>query len=145
VPFVIALACNDHRNGVPLGYAEAITIEGIRLVGGRVVAVNFREQPTRRATAHDGLHTLCIGRLKIPALGYKRWYGNWVWDAASVRPLNALSVINYLAAKPDWFCEEGESTLFRAFNRRRVITREEWASFAITVGLSRTHPRPALI
>lgn len=122
------LCCNDHRSGVFLGYAEAVEVQEVSLVGGRV-SVNYEMKKLARAQTVEGDHTLRIGRIRVPALGYKTWVGNWCWDLVHVRAVHALTILNYLASKSDWHCEEAECSIFEAFNDRRLVTPEEWKKY----------------
>lgn len=128
MPTKIMLACNDWRNGNWLGVCESVEIADITLVGGRVTSAHSSERLIN-AKAYEGDTTLRVGRVSIPCLSYKTWVGNWCWDCASVRAIHALKVMNYLAGKPDWHCEEAEFEIFKAFNDRRVVTVDEWKRY----------------
>jgi hypothetical protein len=139
MPIEVMLCCNDHRNGNFLGYAEAIEVHDVSLVGGRVT-VGFKSEKLASAKSYQGEHTLRIGRLVIPCLGYQTWVGNWCWDCATVRGIESWRIINYLAGKPEWYCEKAECSIYEAFNDRCVVTIEEWKRYC---GVPDKPPAPA--
>lgn len=125
MPITVMLCCNDPNNGLFLGKAESIEVGDIELEGPSI-AISYKEQKLSRASPMEGEHTLRIGRLQVPALGYKTWVGNWCWDAAKVRGVHALRILNFLAAKPHWHCTQAVCEIYEAFNDRRKITPDEW-------------------
>lgn len=125
MPLTVMLCCNDYRNGNYLGYVESIEIEEITLEGARM-RIGWDDKPPRGAKSYEGEATLRIGRLRVPALSYKTWVGNWCWDAAWVRGIHALRILNFLAAKEHWHCTEAPCEVYEAFNDRRIVTVAEW-------------------
>ena len=131
MPINLVFACNDYRNGLPLGYTDTVDIEvgddDIRLVGGRVT-VSYDINPARDAQPYEGVHNLSVGRVKVPCLDYQKWYGNWCCDRASVRAVHALKIINYLAKKKDWHAEDAPDWFSTAFDVSRIVTPQQWKS-----------------
>lgn len=129
MPVKLVFACNDYRNGQPLGYTESVDVElgdeEIRLVGGRVKCDCLNEK-LKGASSIEGDLTLCVGRKRIPCLGYEGWYGNWCCDRATVRAIHARTVVNYLAKRKDWHAEDCPAWFAKAFNVDRVVTAEQW-------------------
>jgi hypothetical protein len=120
VPVTIMLCRNNPDNGNPTPYADSVELFDCHLTGSRV-RVACTTKPLPDATPVQGLFTLHVGRVRIPCLDYRTWVGNWCWDAASVRLIFAVQVWNYLAANPNWHCEEGPSKLFEMFNAHTRI------------------------
>ena len=68
-----------------------------------------------------------IGRIKVKALAYREWVGNWCWNSISVAWPDALRIINYLGnSNGGWHLSGGDADLFDAFNERKAITPQEW-------------------
>jgi hypothetical protein len=109
----ICFACNDPDNGNFIGVSESIEFSfglygTIILAGGRCV------------TKEDN-GALQISRLRVPAIYYTTWYGNWCWDSCVVSFRNAVKVLNYLAKKQDWHCEEAPDWIYEAVNTKAAI------------------------
>lgn len=124
MPITIMLCCNDYRNGEFLGYAENIEIDEVEMVGGRV-AVRGGLEPPATSKPIEGEEGLRIGRIVVPCLSYKTWVGNWCWDAAQVRAVHALKIVNYLIAAK-WHCEDGPYAQYEAVNKGLPISPDEW-------------------
>lgn len=120
MPIHVDLCCNDPDNGNDTGYAESIELFDCTLVGGRV-RVAFDPEPPSGVNPYEGVSTLRFGRMRLPILGYKGWYGNWCWDRATMRLIHAVAIWNYLVNKSDWHCEEGPEELYELFNAHREI------------------------
>lgn len=120
----IALCCNDPDNGNFLGKAEHVEIEGIELYGPEVTC-NQEDRKLKSAGPAEGDTVLRVGRCVVSCLGYRTWWGNWCWDAASVRAVNALKVLNYLISR-GWRCEQAACEVYNAINEGKPIKPEQW-------------------
>jgi hypothetical protein len=122
----VSFACNDPNNGNFLGGFEKLGVDAgelhMELEGDMydLVRVNFDFPVT------NGGGTVKVGRIKVPGLAYKSWYGNWCWDAAWFSWVEALRIINYVGKLKHWRMVDGPSDLFEAFNDRHEITPMEW-------------------
>lgn len=125
----VMLCCNDWRNGNFTGFADSVEIEDVRLVGGRVAVRYDHGKRVPGAHSIEGDDTLRFGRIRVPALAYVTWVGNWCWDCASVRSIHALTLLNYLAVKLDWHTEDTAEEIAEAFDKRKVITPSEWKRY----------------
>jgi hypothetical protein len=128
----IDMCCNDPDNGSWTGKAEYIHIQDVELYGP-VVSVNHEGRKLKSARPAEGDTTLRIGRVVVPCLGYKTWYGNWCWDAAAVRAVNALKILNYLIGR-GWKCEQAACEVYDAINAGHPIDPQRWKEF-VTGGL----------
>jgi hypothetical protein len=123
----IALCCNDPDNGSWIGKAEHIEIEGIEMYGPEV-RVNHENRKLKSAGPAAGDTVLRVGRVLVPCLGYRTWWGNWCWDCASVRAMNALKVLNYLISR-GWKCEQAACEVYDAINDGEPISGAQWTRF----------------
>src|SRR6266704_2992953 len=114
---IVSFACNDPDNGDPLGRASACHIEDLELqntlIGGGDVKVSFKGE------------LLSVGRLRVPFLWSKGWYGNWCWDGYGMPAESALAIVNYLMKLKYWRCEGGECKAFDKFNAKQPLSLEE--------------------
>ena len=127
MPLRVMLACNDPDNGNWTGKADMVEIEGIELEG-RAVSVDHYPRKMRKALSGEGIETLRIGRCVVPSLGYRRWVGNWCWDCAHVRAMNALHILNYLVSR-GWRCTAGTCEVADAIDAGKAIDQNTWKSF----------------
>ena len=125
----ICLCCNDYRNGNFIGLAETVEIHDVTIEGNPVTCGHLDCRPPKGSTKIEGEDGLRIGRIVIPCLSYKTWYGNWCWDSAAVRAVHALRVLNYLVQKRGWRCTEAENEIFTAINDRHHVTVSEWKRY----------------
>lgn len=123
----IAMCCNNPDNGVFQGKTDFIEIEDVRLYGPEVTC-REEDRTLKSARPVEGNTTLRIGRVCVPCLAYKTWWGNWCWDCASVRAVNALKVLNYLIER-GWRCEEAADEVFEAVNAGKPIDGPTWKRF----------------
>ena len=129
MPLTLALCCNDPDNGNFEGYAESIEIHDVELEGPRVTCNHLPGKPPKGSHKFEGEDGLRVGRCVIPCLDYKTWYGNWCWDAARVRAVHALRVLNYLVEKRGWHCVQAGTEIFEAINERHRVTVQEWKRY----------------
>ena len=98
----LMLCCNDDRNGMNTGHAD-----GIDLCDNGDIMMALRGTP--RVCRLVG-NVLTIGRIKVTAITYQTWVGNWSWDCARVTLEDAARVVNYLRMC-GWDCEMGYEAL----------------------------------
>lgn len=127
----LAFACNDTRNGHPLGKFCQLQVDcgdiSIRMVGP------WEDEEGTEGVAIDfdfkvmgGEGTVTIADRTFKGYSWQSWYGNWCWDAVRFAWPEALAILNLVAKLPDWHCEEAPCALFDALELRSEITPEEW-------------------
>jgi hypothetical protein len=124
----LELCCNDPDSGSFTGRFDFANVHDVNLVGGSITCGSAKP-PKWTVPNVEGGDGLRVGRIVVPVLDYTYGYGNWCWDRWKVRAVHALRVLNYLAAKKDWHCEEAAEEIYTAFNERRKITPEEWKRY----------------
>ena len=111
----LMLCCNDDRNGMNTGHAD-----GIDLCDNGDIMMALRGTP--RVCRLVG-NVLTIGRIKVTAITYQTWVGNWCWDCARVTLEDAARVLNYLRTC-GWDCEMGYEVLADLYE-------DAWESIAV--------------
>ena len=101
-------ACNDWRNGNPLGKFEHSEITRSRSPYGCVVEMEHRETTV---DWNDAEKIVKVGRLRVPYLSHHSWVGNWCWDEWTVSEESAAKIINYLRDKRSAHYIGGESVV----------------------------------
>jgi len=113
-------ACNDWRNGQPLGefhHAEFSLINGGCLFELECRATVINHNPKTSM--------LYIGRIGVPYSFYTCWLGNWCWDGFAITPESTEKILAYLRGKRDaqfigglvTFCEKLD-------NGQRILAQE---------------------
>ena len=111
----VDFCCNEGRNGVDTGRAEAIEIGEMRLVGGSVVLKQIGPRHVR------------VGRIKLLFGHYKYGVGNWCWDGYWFTKWGVLKLIGYLQKQKDWHCEEAPEAQYEKFNAKtRFVMQDLW-------------------
>lgn len=118
---ILALCCNDYRNGNFTGILQTLELEYkgehlIRLEVDCRMSVNY-------VIWQNNQQGVRISRRAFPIRAQQSWYGNWCWDAVDVSPKTALQIINYIRQK--CHIEEGIQNLWEAFRADRDITLDD--------------------
>jgi hypothetical protein len=120
----VDFACNNPDNGNPVGKFHMMQVRAgdidMEFEGPCYQSDGIRFNSDRGTTR--------VGRIKVNALSYKSWVGNWCWDSITVSLKDALRIINYVGrqTKQGWHMSCGSEILFDAFDKRHAITEEEW-------------------
>lgn len=109
---VVHFACNDGRNGLFAGEAEAITID---LAGGQLELYGW----ARRFAVDDKGLKLRIHGAWFPFMSSREWVGNWCWNAYRLKRPQALRLLAHLRWH-GWKCEAGRVHACRWFDRLTV-------------------------
>lgn len=92
----LSLCCNSPRNGVFRGRVPQLSIE----TAGHDLAL---ESPYFDSALHLEIEErrFMLGRRRewMPLIARATWFGNWCWDALTVRPEIAASVVNFAVSK----------------------------------------------
>lgn len=102
---ILELCCNNPNNGSPLYQSETVQISA----AGGEFEITMEGPPIVTRLRADG--RLQFGTLILPITGYKEWFGNWCWDAASVDHKQARRALCYMIQRR-WQCTEGPSEVY---------------------------------
>ena len=83
----IMVACNDYRDGSFAWRSDQFRLQcGDEFIDLKGPSVGFRWLK----------NALRISRWKFASKGYRQWFGNWCWDAASVDENTAVDIFRRL-------------------------------------------------
>ncbi len=129
---LIEFACNDPGNGNDTGRVGKIQL----VIGGECAAeLDCWFWPPSRfprfsaALAPD--RWVRISQRTFRILGYSNWVGNWCWDAASVTPVVAADILNYLR-ELGWHNEGGFGDICGQWDRGEKFKASDIEALAMT-------------
>lgn len=107
---MITLAENDAANGMEQGFVTAMHIhdddDDIEVeLESRIIRngdlepwgpVCRSEMGKFRRYPDDAIGKLRVGRVVVPIFGHRTWFGNWCWNAYTVRATDARRIVHYL-------------------------------------------------
>lgn len=87
----VMLCCNHPRNGTFRGTLPAVEFPNLNLVSPYC-------DSSLRVRVADNRLTLGNNRRSYQILAYGEWVGNWCWDLAVLRHVDAVDMLNFLLA-----------------------------------------------
>ena len=126
----VMLNVNDHRNGIAMGWIEAVHIDDLIQLDGPG-CWDDEDEEKAQAGDLDGLvkfeanrTTVTIGGATFRYRRYFEWMGNWCWDMAQMDAPTVLELLNHLK-RLGWDCNEAESSLFARWRELGDLTMED--------------------
>lgn len=109
---IVAIACNDERNGMFKGRVNSIVIESADGCSTFELEDDF----------HGGMRCVMsggrirLGKREFPFTSQKQWYGNWCWDALTMTSGTVAELLNYLRSLGNWQPRSGPSDMWLQWN-----------------------------
>ena len=116
----LSFACNDPDNGLFTGRVSSIEFESLYRVGKHPweasLALTHIESLAFTVDSQGMRFRLC--RIWFPFVAEREWFGNWCWNAYTMRRPQAKRLLGVLRDSGRWACEAGPTTFFNWFNRK---------------------------
>ena len=117
----MSIACNHWENGLPRGKVGNVEIGGLGIAS--IMQLYGQDIRCKTLPEMGEPKTLHIGRFRIRLHGYATWVGNWCWDVAYIRWIDAVRILDYLKAL-DWHLQEAEESLWDRWDESGVIIED---------------------
>lgn len=118
----VNVLCNDGRNGLFTGRAEAIEFDfPSARPGGEGLRVSM-VSPGITVKVDSARMKLCIHRVWVPFVGEREWYGNWCWNRYLLRRPRALQLLHLLCRSGHWDLDEADSRFASWWSRHQRRT-----------------------